>query len=61
MVLKLSKKSLFSKFCADLSKKPKSVKAIYVNTLKVLITLYGLYWCEPPFIKYMQLKYQETC
>ena len=30
MVLKLSKKVHFLQFCADLSKKPKSVKAIYL-------------------------------
>ena len=30
MVLKLSKKVLFLLFCSDLSKKPKSVKAIYL-------------------------------
>ena len=29
MVLKLSKKVHFLQFCADLSQKPKSVKAIY--------------------------------
>ena len=30
MVLKLSKKCIFLQFCADLSKKSKSVKAIYI-------------------------------
>ena len=30
MVLKLSKKVHFLQFCADLSQKPKSVKAIYI-------------------------------
>ena len=30
MDLKLSKKVLSLQFCADLSKKPKSVKAIYI-------------------------------
>ena len=30
MVLKLSKKVQFLQFCADLTKKPKSVKAIYI-------------------------------
>ena len=30
MVLKLSKKVHFLQFCADLNKKPKSVKAIYI-------------------------------
>ena len=31
MVLKFSKKFHFIKFCGDLSKKPKSVKAIYIH------------------------------
>ena len=30
MVLKLSKKVQFLQFCIDLSKKPKSVKTIYI-------------------------------
>ena len=30
MVIKLSKKEHFLQFCADLSQKPKSVKAIYI-------------------------------
>ena len=30
MVLKLSKKGIFLQFCADLSKKSKSIKAIYI-------------------------------
>ena len=30
MVLKLSKKGLFLQFCADLSKKSKAIKAIYI-------------------------------
>ena len=30
MVLKLSKKVHFMQFCADLSNKPKSIKAIYI-------------------------------
>ena len=40
MVLKLSKKVHFLQFCTDFSKKPKSVKAIYILHLKVLITLF---------------------
>ena len=31
MVLKLSKKVNFLQFCADLSKKSKSIKAIYIH------------------------------
>ena len=31
MVLELSKKGHFLKFCADLSKKSKSIKAIYIH------------------------------
>ena len=31
MVLKSSKKVHFLQFCADLSQKPKAVKAIYIN------------------------------
>ena len=34
------KKTHFLKFCADFSKKPKSVKAIYILHLKVVITLF---------------------
>ena len=34
MVLKLSKKVHFLRFCADLSKKSKSVKAIYIYASK---------------------------
>ena len=34
MVLKLSKKVHFLQFCADLSKKPKSVKTIYVHAFE---------------------------
>ena len=40
MVLKLSWKVRFLQFCADFSKTPKSVKAIYILYLKVLITLF---------------------
>ena len=40
MVCKLSKKVNFLQFCADLSKKSKSVEAIYIYVLKVLITLF---------------------
>ena len=31
MVLKLSKKGIFLQFCADFSKKFKSIKAIYIH------------------------------
>ena len=41
MVFKLSKKVHFLQFCEDLSKKFKSVKAIYIYALKVLITLFN--------------------
>ena len=34
MVLKLSKRVQFLKFCADLSKKSKSIKAIYIYESK---------------------------
>ena len=40
MVLKLSKKVHFLQFCVDFRKKPKSVKAIYILHLKVLITIF---------------------
>ena len=40
MVCKSSKKSAFLQFCADLSKKSKSVKAIPYMYLKVLIMLF---------------------
>ena len=39
MVLKLSKKVHFLQFSVDFRKKPKSVKAIYILFLKLLITL----------------------
>ena len=38
--LNLSRKVNFSPFCADFSKKPKSVKAIYIFHLKVLTTFF---------------------
>ena len=38
MTLKLFRKVHILQFCADLSKKPKSVKTIYILHLKVLIT-----------------------
>ena len=40
MVHKFSKKGHFLQFCADLSKKSKSVKAIYIYASEVLITLF---------------------
>ena len=40
MALNLSRKMNFLQFCADFSKKPKSVKAIYIFHLKVLTTLF---------------------
>ena len=40
MVLKLSKKVHFLQFCADLSQKPKSVKAIYIYASEC--SYYGL-------------------
>ena len=40
MALNLSRKVHFLQFCADFSKKPKSVKAIYIFHLKVLTTLF---------------------
>ena len=38
MVLKLSKRMRFLHFCADLSKKSRSVKAIYIMYLEGLLT-----------------------
>ena len=40
MALNLSRKVHFLQFCADSSKKPKPVRAIYVFHLKVLTTLF---------------------
>ena len=40
VALNLSRKVNFSPFCADFSKKPKSVKAIYIFHLKVLTTFF---------------------
>ena len=40
MVLKLSTKVHFLEFGADLSQKPKSIKAIYIYTSEVLITVF---------------------
>ena len=61
MVLKLSKKVNFLKFGADLSKKSKSVKAIYIHASK---SSHYTLWenvmfyrgSEPPFMRYLQLK-----
>ena len=56
IVLKLSKKVHFLQSCADLSKKPKSVKAIYIYasesshyTLSENDRFMG---SEPPFMRY---------
>ena len=54
MVLKLSKKVHFMQFCADLSNKPKSTKAIYIyasesshHTLSENVMVYkGLSHCS---------------
>ena len=40
VTLNLSRKVHFFQFCADPSKKPKSVKAIYIVHMKALTTLF---------------------
>ena len=53
---KLSKKVDFWQFCADLSKKSKSIKEIYKNASEFLLhsfrKCYGLLGSEPPFMRY---------
>ena len=57
MALNLSRKVHFLQFCADFSKKPKSVKAIYIFHLKVLTILFqkmiwfiGTQFGRPPLL-----------
>ena len=48
MVLKLSKKYIFSQFCADLCKKSKSVKAIYIyasERFRYVLSENGIVYC----------------
>ena len=55
MFLKLSKKVHFLQFCADLSKKPKSVKAKYIHageSYHYTLSEDGTAWTEPPFMRY---------
>ena len=66
MVRKLPKKEHFLQFYADVSKKPKSVKAIYIYASErshYTLSENGMVYrgSEPPFMRYYRLKYQKKC
>ena len=55
MVLKLYKKAHILQFCTDFSKEPKSVKAVYILHLKVLI----LWKCIPSPFGWIYVRYYK--